>query len=222
MRSLLGVVAVTTLIATPATAQQMTPGGYIMLNAGAMWLRDVDADIGGGFTATGEFKTGFHLAGGAGYRLGNGLRIEGELSYGKAGFDKISVGGITGTLSGVKADVLSMTVNAFYDIDTGTNFRPYIGGGVGMTRWSQSDGTLTVPGVGAAAVDKSHGTDLTLLGEVGVSIAVSPQLEIVPAYRFQWINHGGDGTDSDAAHIAKVGLRYNFSTGAQPIRQYYR
>lgn len=42
--------------------------------------------------------------------------------------------------------------------------------------------------------------------EAGVSIAITPRLSLVPAYRYI---HFFDG-DEDVAHVAKLGLRYQF------------
>lgn len=97
----------------------------------------------------------------------------------------------------------------FYDINTGTFATPYIGGGIGLLHSSEDDGTATVGGV-TVAVEGDSSTDLTAFGEVGVGLRVANGVEIVPAYRYQWLDSGSDEFDDDFAHIARVGIRFDF------------
>lgn len=83
-------------------------------------------------------------------------------------------------------------------------------------RVEQSSGLFT-PGPGSvlglpsyANSPSSSETDLTLLGEVGVAIALTPNWSVVPAYRLQWINNGGGGVDDTWAHNIRVSVRYSF------------
>lgn len=39
---------------------------------------------------------------------------------------------------------------------------------------------------------------------------MTPSVAITPAYRFLWINNGGDGFDDFTAHVVKLGARFHF------------
>jgi outer membrane autotransporter protein len=176
---------------------------YVSGSAGYSQERDVD------FSATGlsgkfEFDPGpaFNVA--AGYKLPIGLRLEGELGYLRSSFDKASANGIDVPISG-DIDAFTATANAFYDINTGTAFTPYIGGGVGIAHQSASG--VTVAGTPVSVGDA---TDFAWLLEGGVSYAFTKSLSVVPSYRFMQIQDGGNGSDNSSFHIFKIGLRYAF------------
>ncbi|MEM6908423.1 MAG: outer membrane beta-barrel protein [Pseudomonadota bacterium] len=105
-----------------------------------------------------EFDTGFSIAGQLGYAFGNGLRVELEGTYTETGVDThtgLTVGGAdidavdvavltrgapdaaNPTVGAVIADgqgqvsTLGIFGNVFYDIRTGSGFKPYLGAGVG-------------------------------------------------------------------------------------------
>lgn len=105
-----------------------------------------------------EFDTGFAISGQAGYAFDNGFRLEAEVAYseydvashsgltvGGANIDGVDVAVLTRgdadpanpTVGAVIADGqgrvsnLGVFGNVYYDIDTGSAFEPYIGGGIG-------------------------------------------------------------------------------------------
>ena len=99
-------------------------------------------------TVKAEHDTGFKLGGVVGYYLGSGLRLEGEIFMARAEISKltntnISVGGqsipleVPVDVSG-SAEQLGAMVNLWYDIETGGDWTPYVGGGVGLIRIDQS------------------------------------------------------------------------------------
>lgn len=53
-------------------------------------------------------------------------------------------------------------------------------------------------------------TYLTAFGEGGLSIRVSTNVELVPAYRYTWIDSGGSIFEDDTSHMVKIGLRFKF------------
>lgn len=199
------------LVALGGTAQaQQAPAGLYASGSAGMLLLDDQNVSQQGQSGTGEFNPGFALGGALGYRLGNGLRFEGELGYGRVGVDQFSGGGQTGIFNDVKLNLFSATANAFYDFDTGSNFTPYVGAGVGVVHTRQSSGSVTIPGQGVSAVSKNDSTDLTVLGEAGVAMRINDQWDLVPAYRFQWVDSKVAGGDESFAHTIKLGLRYSF------------
>jgi outer membrane autotransporter protein len=188
-----------------ATLQPGTASAQFYVSGSAGYLQERDADVtAGGTTGTFSFDPGpaFDIA--AGYKLPFGLRIEGELGYARSSFDKLTVGGASASVSG-DIDIFTATANAFYDINTGTAFTPYLGGGIGVGH--QSADNVTVAGI---PVGNADSTDFMWMVEAGVSYALSKNLSIVPAYRYMQIQDGGSGSDDSAFHLFKIGLRYTF------------
>jgi opacity protein-like surface antigen len=99
------------------------------------------------------------------------------------------------------------TANVFYDFSPIAGaFTPYVGGGLGAAaahrtigHFAAADGTPFTSGGGAS-------TEGLGMLEVGVSIAITPNLSLVPAYRYIHFFNGME----DVANVAKVGLRYQF------------
>ena len=96
-----------------------------------------------------KYDTGYKLEAVLGYELGSRFRIEAELFYATADVDKLTYSGISATppqamgttvpihgkvdvpVSGA-ADQLGAMVNLWYDFDTGSDWVPYVGVGVGF------------------------------------------------------------------------------------------
>lgn len=98
------------------------------------------------------------FSGVVGYRLAQGLRLEGELSYRESDFDQFTVrepGSLAALLPpGLRQDptaldglkgtypmdgelsAISLMVNLHYDFDLGHGWKPYVGGGIGLSRIS--------------------------------------------------------------------------------------
>ena len=95
-----------------------------------------DGPLGG----TVDYDKGYGFSFMLGYALGNGLRVEAEGGYINNGFQEINVNTpgafVTQLGSGenkLKGDLSALTLmmNAYYDIDLGSNLVPYVGGGLG-------------------------------------------------------------------------------------------
>ncbi len=99
--------------------------------------------------ATPEYDVGFKIAGMVGYKLGVGLRVEGELFFSRANVDKqtydnVTLGGqpvaglgkVDVPVSG-SAEQAGALANVWFDIPTGSDWIPYIGGGGGFIRIDQ-------------------------------------------------------------------------------------
>lgn len=181
---------------------------YGQLNAGALFLQDINGRY-GGFQGQGEFDNGYSLSGALGYRFQGGLRAEAEFGYGRASYDKVSGGGGSSGVSGGRVNMYSFTGNAFYDIPTGTFVTPYVGGGVGLVRTTYDSGSATLNG-NTFNVQRGDKTSFTALAEAGASLSLSPGMDLVPSYRYQWINDGGDSFDNNRVHMLRLGLRVNF------------
>ncbi len=102
-------------------------------------------------TATNSYDTGFRISGAVGRRFDSGLRVEGEVFYGKSEVDNLTYTGISSPfLPGLvvpprdipvsgPASQFGTTVNLWYDFRTASRWKPYVGGGLGFIRVDQGD-----------------------------------------------------------------------------------
>lgn len=164
----------------------------------------------GGVHAEVSYKNATMLSGAIGYALGNGFRTELEMAYAEIEGDRIRIsnGGSSSSadLSDYEVSTLVTTVNVFYDFKTEGAVSPYVGGGLGFAQ-------LSVDGFTVAGWTFYGGTetDLAAFGEFGLSLPVTEAFDIVPAYRFLWINTAEyQGYEDTTAHILKVGARFAF------------
>ncbi len=82
-----------------------------------------------------------------GYEFGSGFRVDGEVFFGRAGVGKLTYKGQTTTVPGLgtidiegeraipvsgSANQLGGMVNVWYDFDTGSRWKPYVGAGLGV------------------------------------------------------------------------------------------
>src|SRR6185437_10707520 len=88
-------------------------------------------------------KTGYNARAAVGVYRAPQVRVEGEIGYRRAGLDKLSVnndfgvGAAAGTTSASgQYTAISAMLNAYYDYDTGSAWRPYIDAGIGAARLS--------------------------------------------------------------------------------------
>ncbi len=195
------------LLTAPARAQEhAAPGWYGTL--GGAWLVPRDYDGSGSFD---EVKTynGYGLFAGAGHHLGSGLRAEAELGYGNVENDRATRSGIGTRKVGGDIDMYSATGALYYDMPLDFVVKPYIGGGAGLVHQRNSRPAVTIGGATLPAGGNS--TDLTAFGELGLSYRLAANIDLVPSYRYQWIDDGAYGLDDTGMHLLKVGLRYAFN-----------
>ncbi|WP_298337168.1 outer membrane beta-barrel protein [uncultured Erythrobacter sp.] len=153
-----------------------------------------------------DFDTGYTISGQAGYAFNNGFRVEVEAAYSEYDVDShegLLVGGanIDGVDSAVltrgPADAGNPTVgdvladgqgdvsnfgvygNVFYDIQTGSGFKPYVGAGVGY-QWVDVDYAPSGVEVG----DDDDGVFAYQL-MAGASYAVTDTVELFGQYTFR-------------------------------------
>lgn len=153
-----------------------------------------------------QFDTGFAISGQAGYAFENGFRLEGEVAYSQydvASHSGLTVGGTNidaidvAILTRGPADPANPTVgaviadgqgkvsnlgvfgNVYYDINTGSGFKPYVGGGIGY-QWVDVD---YMPS-GVAVGNDSDGTIAYQL-MAGASFELSDNLQIFGQYTWR-------------------------------------
>jgi OOP family OmpA-OmpF porin len=142
-----------------AMGQAQAKDLYVSVLAGANWLSDSSATTPSGDTGHSfDGDTGFLLGAAFGTSLdkwARGLRTELEVSFrrndlGGSWFtDFPSTGGIIdGNLS-----TFAIMANLWYDIDVGSKFRPYVGGGAGWARSHFEAAFITTFTDGGPSVD---------------------------------------------------------------------
>ena len=197
------------------------------------------------YTAKAEttHETGFKLAGVAGYEFGNGWRVEGELFFARAGLDKLTYTGTTAGGNAIPAgrldvpvsgtaDQLGVLANVWYDIDTGSEWIPFAGGGIGFMRVDQGDvkydrnalaqrvADLQARAAGQTPrplppgfVPKLSSTDTAFVWHVGAGMGyrLSERVTLQAGYRLQ---AGGDlkfkGSNSFGTLRSETGMRIHF------------
>ena len=115
-------------VATPALA-----GPYFSVNGGVVWVEDSDISVDyWGDLAEFSYETGYVVSATFGNAYANGARIELEVPYRTNDMDELSVAGFDfGTIDGEVSSWGAM-VNAYFDFDTGTSLKPFIGAGIGV------------------------------------------------------------------------------------------
>jgi opacity protein-like surface antigen len=136
--------AVACIVVLSASAASAADGrAYFGINAGVFMPTDNKGTTNIG-TADIEFDTGFTTSAYGGYEFGNGLRLEGELTYKQADMhiDKLMLGGI---ISNIDSDVsiFGTMANVFFDFKNSSPVTPYIGGGIGFASVYVGQGRLT-------------------------------------------------------------------------------
>ena len=99
--------------------------------------------------STSEYETGFKVAGTVGYELGGGFRVEGELFFARAEVARVTYKGVNAAGNAIPltveipvsgtADQFGAFASAWYDFRTGTDWIPYVGGGLGFIRVDQGE-----------------------------------------------------------------------------------
>lgn len=204
---------VDSVVAEPAAKQG---GFYASFFAGGSWANsDVTAvglieDVPIGFT----FDLGFE-----GYILGAAVGTEilpnlrGEVEFSVVNTELTEFLGFPVEGGGMNSTGYNLLANLWYDIDTGTAFTPYIGGGVGYGY------DVITSSVGPGEVNTSG--LLYQLG-AGISYAATEDISLDLGYRYRVqpdAEVSGDGlilgpgdslTSSATNHIVQAGVTFNF------------
>lgn len=185
-------------------------GFYLSFTPSAVCPFSVDTTSPGLPPGKTETEWGVGISGGVGYRYGD-FRVEGEVLYGRSHADHVSFPGGGGDLSGYY-DMWGATVNLLYDFSTGTRFRPYVGGGLGGTRFEAHDITL-------AGFPPTRGSNTLFAYKLmaGVSCALTDAWRVLLGYRFmgmggQDYETGGVPLHGNAiqTHAIQIGMQFYF------------
>ena len=166
---------------------------YAAFGAGATFLNDNETTQ-AGITITSEFDTGGALFGSVGATIGN-FRAEGELFSSYNEVTDMTGNGITIDTVGDFATVALM-LNGYFDIPTGSKWRPYLGGGIGFANVSYND--IVLRGV---LVTDDDDTVFAYQAKVGITYSFSPRWDGMLGYRYF-------GTDN-ANFVDSTGFAFN-------------
>lgn len=209
-KHILAATALGILLTAPAMAQ--SEGFYVGGGLGANQASDGDYTVPTG-SANAEFDWDWAGLGSLGYALGNGFRVEGELSY--RGSEVDTIGGANGSGD---VDATALMANLLYDIPTGTAFKPYLGVGVGAVRLNY-DNVSTIAG----SILDDDDTVLGMQGILGLGYAMTSQLDLFGQYNVMRTQDpemrlvNGTAVSGDyMSHAFFVGLRYSFAPPPPP------
>ena len=193
------------VMATPLHSMAADSSFYLKLNAGLGMVMDTDVDN-TGFTNNSDimtFDNGFVGSFAAGYEFSIPMRLELEvvrhknditLSY----YDTSYANNNDGDLKSH-----SYMVNAFYDVDTGSPWTPYLGFGMG---WAQID--VSTPGFYNPDTDDVFAYQF--MG--GVAYAFNERWSVDAQYRFMGNDEANIGNaDFDVnSNNLMLGVRFSF------------
>jgi opacity protein-like surface antigen len=119
-------------------------------------------------------------------------RAEIELGYGSFGVNKIKSPGFSEKASG-DISATTLMLNGYWDIKTGSKFRPYIGAGIGLGFPSSSQ----IKVAGTSIVPSGSGTALALQGKAGIQYEVAKKGNVFVEVKYQNVGgfSAGSGTD---------------------------
>jgi len=213
MRKLAGALLAGTILGgASASVAAETHGWYAGAQVGVTRLEDAGFSGAGFAPVTAEFDTGYGLLGQVGYGFG-AFRLEGELGWRSNGVD--NVGGLGGSGDLTAATLMA---NAYYDIQTGSPFTPYLGVGLGGARVSADQ-------IGAAGVQLVDDTDTVFAyqGIVGASYEVDRNLLLKADYRYlrtedpDFTAAAGNVKSEYASHSIMVGFTWRFAA-PEPVQ----
>ena len=195
-------------------------GFYVNLHGGPRYLEDADLSRDPHGEPLDVGRLHFDNVGGtvgiaSGYDWDNGLALETEFAYRRNGLDHDEFHGDSTDLDGTLSSY-TLLANLYYRLDTGTDFTPYVGGGVGIS--------LLDLNMKRGDEGKFHALDtdtqFAYQGIAGLAYAVAPHWSIGAEYRFfgtqdpSFIDHPDDNrvwTETVYhAHELLFGVSYSF------------
>jgi opacity protein-like surface antigen len=171
------------------TTTQIDPQWYVRVDGGASFQNQFNA------TPKVSGKSGWTVDAAVGRQVDNHFRTDAELLYSDSK-SKMGDGRIK---------VLAGLANGFYDFDTGTRLKPYVGAGVGIGQVKLDGGRLD---------DDDTGLAYQLL--TGLAYPINDKLSAQVGYRYLGVNDVKVGSGAQALHgdyhdqAVTVGVTYKF------------
>lgn len=166
-------------------------------------------------TAPGEmvktkYKAGVSAAVAMGHEFEK-FRIEGETIYQKNEFDIASFSGTEITLDG-EISILSFLINGYFDYKTRSNFTPYAGGGLGISRIQVKD--LSIPISEGVDISCSMDEDYIFTYQLGVGVGYAVMDDVSIDLNYRYLVPSDPDYDTTKAefssHNVYLGLRIYF------------
>lgn len=206
----ISLVALMALWSNGALSQQMQSDWYGELGAGVAFQSETDVSQ-SGFAASTDFDTGFIISGAIGRQYPM-FRSDIELVYLTNDFDSISISGIGSAPLDGDASTFAGILNVYYDFDTGTMWRPFVGAGLGFANVSV-DGSI----VGVPLVDDDDWV-FAYQFKAGVSFQFDATTDFLINYRFSGtedldLNDSAGfplSVDGVENHSVQAGVRFRF------------
>ena len=187
---------------------------YISIFGGASFLNDVKTDFYGD-QYTVKTKAGFLIGGAVGVKWNDIIRTEIELSHSRVqakSYNSYAGGSFDPASGPIKATYL--LGNIWADLNTGSAFTPYVGGGLGFG-WASGDTSFNGNNFGYGPGESGLAYQLG----AGVKYDMSENISLDLGYRFKGLNDidfddndgGGVYTSGDLrSHNVQLGLTYSF------------
>ncbi|HWG80203.1 MAG TPA: outer membrane beta-barrel protein [Stellaceae bacterium] len=222
----IGTIMVAAIAVRTPPAQAAEGDWYASLYGGGMFLENANNP---GNSNPLDFhsstKTGYNARVAVGVYRAPQVRVEGEIGYRRAGLDKLSFNNDAGLGAAAGAAALSGSanatghytaisamLNAYYDYDTGSAWRPYIDAGIGAARLSMHN----VAASGVPVVDDYDTVFAYQLG-LGLGYDVTKSLTLAVEYRYfttldpTFKDAAGQSFNSEfTSHNLSLGVRYRF------------
>jgi opacity protein-like surface antigen len=140
-----------------------------------------------------------------GYQLKN-YRAELELNYSSFGVNKATLNTESFPSDG-NVSTTSVLVNGYYDIPTGSKFRPYIGAGIGVGIIS---GKIKEPG---AETDLGTGSSVAYQGKVGLQYEIAKKGNVFAEFKYLGISSYKSDSGNDVSPPNSYGLSVGYRQG---------
>jgi len=160
-----------------------------------------------GVNAKIELDTGVALTFAAGTEIMPKVRGEVEYSFRNAGGDKLKsdVGSLG--LAGFDAESMALMFNGYYDFNSETKWKPYLGGGIGF-------GWVNINGAGlGVTVDQTSDAEFSYQVMGGLGYQYDANVTATMGYRYFGMNDPtfvNIVTASYDTHAVEIGVRYSF------------
>ena len=165
----------------PRASFASEPDWYGSLAVNFIKAPDSQSLAGGAVYTESSYENSYGGNGAIGYEFGNGFRVEGEIGYDKLEMDQVDIPAFVMVFpaNGWLKRWLGLA-NIYYDLDTGTEWMPYIGIGAGVAN-QHTKGRL--PSLGGTKLDDSD-TIFAYQMSAGVNYIVSPSTSLFVGYRY--------------------------------------
>lgn len=210
----------------PDPAPVYTGGWYFSGFGGANWLDNTSFDVTlnqADDAIVNKYDTGFVVGGAIGYDLGQtmgplGLRIEGELSYRNNDVKShTSTGGGAAPGPVGETSALAGMANILFDLNTGSPFSLYGGGGIGVAQVEFDNHGF---GNGSTIVMDDSDTVFAWQLIAGAGYEITPNMILDVQYRYfnagdvsiepvSAVSRGASSTDYES-HAVLGGIRFKF------------